>query len=105
MTSGIDQVDTSGAVQRPGRTRHAYRLGLVVAAGSVLISLILMPFAFISLYSAFQHPAGDHGFDVMKPALLHGEWTKLNVSAISIDDGCGRGCPSSLGIPQLSEHL
>ncbi len=85
----IGEVDISSAASRPGRVRHAYRLGLVVAAGSVVISLILMPFAFMSLYSAFEHPAGDHGFDVMTPALLHGEWTKLNVSAISIDEVSG----------------
>ena len=51
-----------------------------------MISVILMPFAFMSLYTAFQHPAGDHGYDVMRPALLQGEWTKLNISAISINE-------------------
>ncbi|MHB1209832.1 MAG: hypothetical protein ACYC1I_09020 [Acidimicrobiales bacterium] len=89
MTNGINDIDTPAPLERPGRIRHAYRLGLVVAAGSVLISLILTPFAFMSLYSAFQHPSGDHGFDVMRPTLLHGEWTKLNVSAISIDEVAG----------------
>ncbi|MHB1251444.1 MAG: hypothetical protein ACYC0I_04850 [Acidimicrobiales bacterium] len=89
MTSTINEANASTAAPRPRGVRHAYRLGLVVAAGSVVISLILMPFAFMSLYSAFEHPAGDHGFDVMRPALLHGEWTKLNISATSIDEVAG----------------
>lgn len=72
-----------------GHVRHAYRAGLVVAISSVVISIILTPFAFMSLYAAFQNPAGVHGYDVMKPASLHGEWTKLNVSAISINEVAG----------------
>ncbi len=89
VTSGINETGDpqSGAMRR--RARHGYRFGLLVAACSVLISLILMPFAFMSLYSAFEHPAGDHGFDVMKPASLSGEWTKLNISAVSIDEVAG----------------
>lgn len=89
MTSRIDGTDVAPSASTRQRSRHGYRFGLLVAAGSVVISLILMPFAFMSLYSAFEHPAGDHGFDVMKPALLSGEWTKLNVSAVSIDEVAG----------------
>ena len=103
MSSSVEDSGTSLGPPR-GPIRHAYRVGLVVAVFSVAISIILMPFAFMSLYSAFQHPLGDHGFDVMKPANLHGEWTKLNVQAISIDEVAGEvvlrvsgfhNCPTS----------
>jgi len=89
MTSRIEETQEPSINHTPGRARHAYRVGFAVAISSVVISIILMPFAFMSLYTAFQHPAGDHGYDVMKPGLLHGEWTKLNVSAISIDEVAG----------------
>ncbi len=104
MTSSSEEAENPSANQKPGRARHAYRVGFAVAICSVVISVVLVPFAFVSLYSAFQHPAGDHGYDVMKPKLLHGEWTKLNVSAISIDEVAGEvvlrvsgfhNCPSA----------
>jgi hypothetical protein len=66
--------------------RYPYRLGLAIAVASVVISVVLLPFAITSLYATLRHPVGDRGFDLMKPSALHGEWTELNVAATSINE-------------------
>jgi hypothetical protein len=72
--------------EKPPATRHAYRAGLLVAMASVAISLVLLPFALSSLLSAYQHPVGQRGYDLAKLHTLSGEWTKLNVAAVSISE-------------------
>jgi hypothetical protein len=58
----------------------------VIAIASVVVSVVLLPFALISLLSAFQHPVGQRGYDLSTLHTLHGEWTKLNVAAVSISE-------------------
>lgn len=53
---------------------------------SVVLSVVLLPFALSSLFSAYQHPGGHRGFDLTKVHTLHGEWTKLNVAMVSISE-------------------
>lgn len=72
--------------EKPPPTRHTYRLGLFVALASVILSVVLLPFALSSLFSAYQHPVGERGFDVTTLHTLHGEWTKLNLAVVSIDE-------------------
>jgi hypothetical protein len=79
-----DGTSISGA--KPPATRHAYRLGLLVAMASVVLSVVLLPFALSSLLSAYQHPVGERGFDITTLHTLHGEWTKLNVAVVSISE-------------------
>lgn len=71
---------------KPPTARHAYRVGFLVAMASVVLSVVLLPFALSSLFSAFQHPVGQRGFDLTKLHTLHGEWTKLNVAMVSISE-------------------
>jgi hypothetical protein len=70
----------------PPKNRHGYRAGLVIAVASVMVSVVLLPFALISLLSAFQHPVGQRGYDLSSLPTLHGEWTKLNVAAVSVSE-------------------
>jgi hypothetical protein len=63
----------------------AYRGGLFVALAAVAISIVLAPFAVTSLLAAFRQPVGNRAYNLMTPK-LHGEWTKLNVAAISINE-------------------
>ncbi len=77
--------DTATATELP-LARHGYRLGLAVALASVLLSIVLLPFALSSLFSAYEHPVGHHGFDIANLRTLHGEWTKLNVASVSISE-------------------
>jgi hypothetical protein len=69
--------------------RHSYRAGFLIATVAVIISVVLLPFALISLVSADHHPVAQHDFDVMKGHALHGEWTKLNVATVSINEAAG----------------
>lgn len=78
--------DTSTTDEKPPTARHAYRVGLLVAMASVVLSVVLLPFALSSLFSAYQHPVGHRGFDLTKLNTLHGEWTKLNVAMASISE-------------------
>jgi hypothetical protein len=57
-----------------------------VALASVVLSIVLLPFALSSLFSAYQHPVGQHDFDLSTPHALTGEWTKLNVATVSISE-------------------
>jgi hypothetical protein len=83
-------LDTFGrdpnASGKPPATRHAYRVGLLVALASVVVSVALLPFALSSLFSAYDHPVGQHDFDLSTVHALSGEWTKLNVAAVSISE-------------------
>jgi len=69
-------------------SRHAYRAGFLVALVSVLASVVLLPFAIVSLAGALRHPT-NRAFDLGSTARLHGEWTKLNVAAVAIDESNG----------------
>jgi hypothetical protein len=73
-----------GSDERPIQVA-AYRGGLLIALAAVAISIVLAPFAVTSLLAAFRQPAGNHAYNLMTPK-LHGEWTKLNVAAISINE-------------------
>ena len=53
---------------------------------SIVLSVVLLPFALSSLFSAYQHPVGQRGFDLTKMHTLHGEWTKLNVAMVSVSE-------------------
>jgi hypothetical protein len=77
---------TFRAGDAPPKNRHGYRAGLLIAIASVVISVVLLPFALISLLSAYQHPVGQRGYDLSTLHTLHGEWTKLNVAAVSISE-------------------
>lgn len=68
-------------------TRHAYRLGLSVAVVSVVLAVVLLPLALGSLMAALRHPVGSHAVELNKPDNLRGEWTELNVAAVSINEG------------------
>lgn len=52
----------------------------------MVVSVALLPFAFSSLFSAYKHPVGQYGFDISTLHTLDGEWTKLNVAAVSISE-------------------
>lgn len=84
------QPGAPAAAFRPSETapknRHGYRAGLLIAIASVVVSIALLPFALISLLSAFQHPVGQRGYNVSTRHTLHGEWTKLNVAAVSVSE-------------------
>jgi hypothetical protein len=84
------QPETAAAALRAGdappKNRHGYRAGLLIAVASVVVSVVLLPFALISLLSAFQHPVGQRGYELSTLHALHGEWTKLNVAAVSISE-------------------
>lgn len=68
------------------RKRHAYRFGIVASAIAVVLALVLTPLAVISVLAVLHRPVTGHDFDLMQPTSLQGEWTKLNVSAVSIDE-------------------
>jgi hypothetical protein len=72
--------------EKASRARNGYRLGVVIAAASVLVSVALLPFALSSLFNALQHSAGQAGYDVSSPSALRGEWTKLNIATVSMDE-------------------
>jgi len=106
----------SVADERSPRTRHVYRAGLFVAVASVTISIVLMPFAVASLFAALRHPVGTRAYDLMGPA-PHGEWTKLNVAAVSLNEAaqmvtlrisgfhnCPRGCTQVERVQFFSVH-
>jgi len=76
---------TSRGSESTPLNRHGYRAGLLIAIASVVVSVALLPFALISLLSAI-HPANQRGYDLSSLHTLHGEWTKLNVAAVSVSE-------------------
>jgi len=107
----------SPADKRSRGTRHVYRAGLFVAVASVVISIVLMPFAISSLFAALQHPVDGRAYDLMGPARLHGEWTKLNIATVSINEAaqmvtlrvsgfhnCPNGCSQVERVQFFSVH-
>jgi hypothetical protein len=87
VTTKLESTDGLPDVSlKPAATRHAYRAGLLVAVASVVVSVVLLPFALTSLFSAFEHPVGQHDFDLSTAHALRGEWTKLNVATVSISE-------------------
>ena len=56
-----------------------------MAIAAVAISIVLAPFAVTSLLASFRQPVGNRAYNLMAPK-LRGEWTKLNVAAISINE-------------------
>lgn len=77
---------TQKDADKPPVTRHAYRVGLLVALASVVVSVVLLPFALSSLFSTYKQPVGQHDFALSAAHALRGEWTKLNVAAVSISE-------------------
>ncbi len=67
-------------------TRDAYRAASIVATTAIVFSIILLPFAISSLVAALRHPTGDRAYHLVTPSTLTGEWTKLNIAAISINE-------------------
>jgi hypothetical protein len=86
VTLKLDAPSTPPNADKPPANRHAYRAGLLIALASVVVSVVLLPFALSSLFSAYKHPVGERGFDISTLHTLDGEWTKLNVAAVSIDE-------------------
>jgi hypothetical protein len=88
----VQQVPTGGVTdtdKKLPKTRHGYRVGFLVAVASVIVSVVLLPFALSSLISADRHPVAQHDFDLTTSHALHGEWTKLNVAAVTISEVAG----------------
>jgi len=67
-------------------TRGAYRAGSMVATTAIVFSIVLMPFAISSLIAALRHPTGSRAYNLTAPATLTGEWTKLNIAAVAINE-------------------
>ncbi len=67
-------------------TRDAYRAASIVATTAIVFSIVLMPFAISSLVAALRHPTGDRAYHLTTPTSLAGEWTKLNVAAVAINE-------------------
>lgn len=87
MSARRDQTEApSPPDAKPSRTRHAYRAGLLVALATVIVTVILLPFALSSLFSALRHPVGARGFELTKRTTLHDEWTRLNIATVSINE-------------------
>jgi hypothetical protein len=68
------------------RKQHAYQAGVLVGVVAVVVVLVLIPLAAVSLLRVLQRPVTGRAYNLMTPARLHGEWTKLNVAATSIDE-------------------
>ena len=83
-TRGAPQSDSSSPAGTP--TRHAYRVGFIVATTSVIICIVLLPVAIASLLAARSHPVGTQSYDLTRPSKLTGEWTKLNIAATSVNE-------------------
>ena len=63
-----------------------YRAGSIVATTAIVFSLVLMPFAISSLVAALRHPTGSRAYNLTAPSTLTGEWTKLNIAAVAINE-------------------
>ena len=77
-------------LKNAARTRYGYRLGLVVAVASVLVSIALLPFALSSLFGAFHYSPSQPGFELSANTTLRSEWTILNIAAISMNEAPSR---------------
>lgn len=104
-------------VPRARKQEHAYRAGVLVAVVAVVVVVVLIPLAAASLLRVLQRPVTGRAYDLMTPAHLHGEWTKLNVAATSIDEttqtltlhvtgfhNCPGACPVAERVQLFSVH-
>ena len=95
--SVTDEYDQEASAKRKGRSRErpggrlspvrdAYRAASIVAMTAIVFSIVLMPFAISSLVAALRHPTGDRAYHLTTPTTLAGEWTKLNIAAVGINE-------------------
>lgn len=72
--------------RRHGVQRYIYAVGLVASIVMVLVTIVLLPVAFGSLLSSLRHGGTGANYDIWKPSDLSGEWTKIAVTAVSLDE-------------------
>jgi hypothetical protein len=96
---------------------HAYRAGVLVALLAVVGAAVLLPVAAISVVRVLQRPVAGRAFQLTAAANLHGEWTKLNVSTVSMSEAaqtitlrvtgfhnCPSSCPDVERVQLFSVH-
>jgi len=66
--------------------RHFYRVGVLVAVLAVAVAVVLIPVGVVSVLNILQQPATGHTYRVLKAGSLGGEWTKLNIAAVSLSE-------------------
>lgn len=68
------------------RAKDAFRAGSIIATTAIVVSLVLMPIAISSLLAALRHPVGSRAYNLTGPTALQGEWTKLNIATVAINE-------------------
>lgn len=71
------------------RRRPAYRAAVLVATAAVGTAVVLVPLAASSLVAILRRPVAGRVYQLASPAKLGGEWTRLNVAAVKLDESAG----------------